>query len=112
MIFPFLLYKLFSNLRSELFFFYFIVFHLYLRILIKFFLLYFANFLFLICDSRLWLLFCVSLLSVNVKFANLKFAILLRVDSVNDACEGISIILNLFIYVLAILSVLNVDAAF
>jgi len=54
----------------------------------------------------------VSLLSVNVKFANLKFAILLRVDSVNDACEGISIILNLFIYVLAILSVLNVDAAF
>src|SRR6266536_5057301 len=102
MTFPFLLYKFPSNPRLEFFSSYLIIFYLYFYILIKFLLLYLANLLFLIYDSRLWLLFCVSLLSVNAKFVSLEFAVLSKADSVSGACEGISIILNLLIRALAI----------
>ncbi len=52
----------------------------------------------------------MSLLSVNAKFVSLEFVALLRADFVSGAYEGISIILNLLIYALAILSVLSMDA--
>jgi len=96
MIFPFLLYKFPSNLRLELSFSYLIIFYFYLRIPIKFSLFYLANSLFLTCNSRLWLLFYVSLFSVNVKFANLEFAVFLKADSISGACKNILIILNFF----------------
>src|SRR6266536_6691036 len=102
MIFPFLLYKLLSNFRSEFSFSYLIIFHLYLHIPIKFLLFYFTNLLLLICDSRLCFLPYVSLFSASAKFVSLEFAALLRVDTVSVTCAGISIILNLLIYALSI----------
>ena len=51
----------------------------------------------------------MSLFSVNAKFASLEFVTLSRADSVSGACEDISIILNLLIYTLAILSASSVD---
>src|SRR6266536_5778734 len=110
MTFPFLLYKLPSNLRLEFSFSYLIIFYLYLHIPIKFLLLYLANLLLFICDSRLYLLSCVSLLSASAKFASLKFATLSRVDTISVTYAGISIILNLLTHALAIQSVLSVDA--
>jgi len=110
MIFLFLLYKLPSNPRSESSFSYFIIFHLYLHIPIKFLSLYLANLLLLIYDSRLCFLPYVPLLSASAKFASLEFAALLKVDTVSVACAGILIILSLLIYALAIQSVLSVDA--
>src|SRR6266511_3887135 len=110
MSFPFLLYKFLSNPRSEFSFSYLTTFYLYLHIFIKFSLLYLANLLLFICDSRSWLLSYVSLLNASVKFASLEFAVFLRVDIVSVACADISIILNLLIYTLAIQSVSSVDA--
>src|SRR6266498_4014235 len=111
MIFSFFyLYKFLSNLKSKSFFFYLIIFYLYLYISIKFLLFYFANLLLLIYDFRLYFLSYVSLFSASVKFVNLKFATLLRVDIVSVVCTGISIILSLLIYIFIIQSVLNVDA--
>ncbi len=110
MTFPFLLYKLSSNPKSESFFSHLIIFHLYLHNPIKFSSLYLANLLLLICDFRSYLLPYVSLFSASAKFASLEFAAFLRVDTVNVTCAGISIILNLLTHALAIQNILSVDA--
>ncbi|SRR6266536_894337 len=110
MIFPFLLYKLPSNPRSEFSFSHLIIFYLYLHIPIKFLLLYLANLLLLIYDSRSYLLFYVSLLSASAKFASLEFAALSRIDTISVTCTDISIILSLLTHTLAIQSVSNIDA--
>src|SRR6266536_2095073 len=110
MTFPFLLYKLPSNPRSESSFSHLIIFHFYLHIPIKFLLLYLANLLFFIYDSRSYLLLCVFLFSANAKFASLEFAALLKIDIISVMCAGISIILSFLTYTLAIQSVLSVNA--
>ena len=54
----------------------------------------------------------MPLLSVNIKFASLKFAVFLKADFISGVCEDISIILNLLTYIFAILSALSMNAIF